>query len=535
MKAPILGLCRLVTAFTLLSSMSLPVSAIQHPWTQVGTLRVALLNAPNTLNPMMATENAEGLLLGLVFDGLLNTHPDGSVEPGLASPVPSPENGGISKDGRTVTYHLRRNVLWQDGMQFTSADVAFTQRALMNPLNNVVDHQGGDLVERIGTPNPYTVVVHLKRAFAPFIAEWESAVLPAHLLEGSRDLNRSAFNGAPIGTGPFKLQRWVRGGELTFTANEAYFGGKPKSKRIVVKVIPDDSSAVLALKTHDVDWVYLASSRSAKELFGDPNIRVVRMRANQYRGLQINVTHPPLDDKRVRRALVYGIDRDSLARKVGGEFVEPAIADLPSFMWAADPSRRAAPYDPSKARALLASAGWRPGSNGIATKDGKSLSLLLTYAAGNSSGESVGIQAQSMLRAIGVDIAVKAVQPNVLFAPASMNGVLLTGRFDIAYGGLSGYDDPDNSRSFSCATVAPGGFNVSRWCNSRYEAANRVAVGHYDRATRKRAYAEIERILLEDVPVIFLWWPYNLQLMSVDVTGIVSLHGDLASANNWES
>jgi peptide/nickel transport system substrate-binding protein len=513
--------------------MAAPVAAVSHAWTQRGTLRIALLNAPNTLNPLTATENAEGLLIALIFDGLLSTHPDGIVEPALALTVPSPQNGGIAKDGRTITYRLRSNVRWQDGVRFTSADVAFTQRALMNPLNNVADHQGSDLVDRLETPDPYTVIVHLKRVFAPFTAEWETAVLPAHLLDGGGDLNRSLINRAPIGTGPFKLQRWVPGGELIFAANGAYFAGRPKTQRIVVKVIPDDASAVLALKTHDVDWVFLATSRSAEEVSGDRNIRIVRTRANEYRGLEINVAHAPLDDKRVRRALLFGLDRNALARKIGGKYVDPAIADLPSFMWAADPSIRALPYDPSKARELLASAGWRLGTNGIVAKNGKSLSLLLTYPAGSSSGEAVGIQAQWMLRAIGVEIVLKPVQPNVLFAPASMKGVLLAGRFDLNYGGLTGYDDPDDSRSFSCATVAPRGYNVSRWCNSRYEAANRVALGHYDRATRKRAYAQIERILLEDVPVIFLWWPYEVQLMSVDVDGVVSPHGDLAQPNKW--
>lgn len=185
-----------------------------------------------------------------------------------------------------------------------------------------------------------------------------------------------------------------------------------------------------------------------------------------------------------------------------------------------DRSLRAIPYDPAKARALLRSAGWTPGPNGIVRKNGRPLQLICIFGAGNGAAAAVTIQIQAMLRAVGVDMVLKPVQANLMFAPAQAGGLLESGQFQLVWSGYFFADDPDDSALFSCDALAPNGRNVTRFCDPGFEHWTDVALTHYDLATRKAAYAHTQRILLDRSPVVFVWWQHDLHLMSDDLHGV---------------
>jgi peptide/nickel transport system substrate-binding protein len=461
------GLNALALVTILVAAQPVAAADTVHSWSVAGTLRIGLSDAPNTLDPILATQVSETFLATLGFDGLVRTHQDGSIEPALAVAVPSLENRGISADGRTIVYHLRHGVQWQDGYPFTSADVAFSQRARLNPQNSVTLRAPYDAVVKFDTPDEFMVVVHLAKPFAPFITEWfPDAVLPAHLLARAASLNQDAFNAAPIGTGPFRLLHWTRGSKIEYEANPAYYAGAPKLKHVHIAFYPDENSQEIALRTHEIDWFFLVSPSAYRAVSADSDIRTVQVAANAFYGLRINVAHPPLDDVAVRRAILLAVDRAALASKIGAGLVDPAVADIPAFTWAYDPALKAAPYDPAGARKLLQSAGWVIGLDGIAAKNGKRLSLVLVYGAGASTAMAVTLQVQAMLRSGGIEVVLKSEQPNVLFAPVSAGGTLRSGSFDLAWNGYLGYNDPDDSRFFSCKALAPNGDNVGRWCIS---------------------------------------------------------------------
>jgi peptide/nickel transport system substrate-binding protein len=488
----------------------------RHPWTVPGTLRVALLTSPDTLNPILTTSSAESFIDSLIFDGLVYALPDGTIEPDLAAVVPTLANGGISRDGRTITYHLRHGVRWQDGAPFTSADVAFTQAAIMNPANNVNVRQPYDHVVRVDTPDPFTVVVHLRAPYAPFIVGWNaSAILPAHLLAAKHDINADPFNSAPIGTGAFELERWERGSELVFTANPSYFDGPPRLQHVVVKVIQDETAGAIALRTHEIDWLFQPSPREANELSSDPDARVERLDINEQEGIYLNLTRPILADVRVRQALSLAVDRAGLAAKLGFGFLTPATADIPSFMWAYDPELRA-PYDPGRARALLDAAGWRIGADGIRVRNGTRLALTLLFPAGKSLEAAYAVQLEASLRSVGVDLQLKGLAPNVLFG---LDGPGFHGQFDLVLTPFFWLPDPDDSVVFACANVAPRGNNWSRFCDPDFERWTTIALTHNDRATRRNAYAHIERIVLDRIPEIITDWQVDAEPVSVDLRG----------------
>ncbi len=266
----------------------------------------------------------------LMMDPLIATEPDGRLVPILAQTVPTLENGGIGRDGVTITYHLRHGVKWQDGAPFTSHDVAFTVSALNNPKTLVGSRHGYDQIARVDTPDPYTAVFRLKHPFAPavntFFAHSDAPyfVLPAHLLEQEPDLNHVAFNEHPIGTGPFKLVRWYRGDRIEFAANDDYFLGKPKLRKISLRIIPDENTAINQLRAHEVDWIALATPRMYPQLKTIPGVDVRLVPFNGNDAIQFNTQRAPFDDARVRRAIGLALDKPRLSHEVTFDTTVPA-------------------------------------------------------------------------------------------------------------------------------------------------------------------------------------------------------------------
>ena len=487
-----------------------------HPWTIPGTLRIGTNYSPNSLNPILETITIETLIEKMVFDTLVYPLPDGTIEPDLANVVPTQANGGISPDGRTITYHLRRGVRWHDGQPFTSADVAFTQRATLDPANNATVRQPNDRVVRLDTPDPYTVVVHLARPFAPFVAEWTSTgILPAHILAHKANINNDPFNAAPIGTGAFRFVRWDRGSKIVLAANNDYFDGPPRLKSIVVSILPDETTTALALKTHQIDWLFEPSIGALRLLAGAAGVRIERFDSVTFQGFYLNVTRPALADVRVRRAISLAVNRRELVDKLQPGNAVPATSDLPAFMWAHDPALRA-PFDPADANALLDAAGWQRGTDGIRARNGHRLSLSYVYWSGLPIIAAIALQLQAQLRDVGIEVVLKTYNASLLFAH---DGPYSRGDFDLGYVQFWNYNDPEDSLFFSCAARAPAGFNYARWCNPAYERLSEAGIATSDRTARRAIYSQMQRLLLSEVPMVFLDYPASSQAVNSDMRG----------------
>lgn len=474
-------------------------------------LRVGSAIAPNSFNPLLTTESVETMLDQLVFDKLVKVDSRGDLVPDLAAIVPSQQNGGISKDGLTVTYHLRHGVEWQDGKPLTSSDVRFSFQQVMNPRNNVSSRVGYDDVQRVDTPDPYTITFHLKIPYAPIVDTLFSSnvspqdVLPEHLLRGNADLNNVPFNSAPVGTGPYRMTKWIRDDHIEFEANANYFLGKPHIAKIFVYLIPEENTAINELRAHELDWFYNGSEASYNQLRDVSAVRTVVSLQNSYRGMLINTESPLVSDVRVRRAIAYAIDKQAIANKVTHGAVRAATEDLPSFMWAYDPKLQTYEYAPKRARELLAQAGWKPGPDGIVQKNGQRMDLRFVLRQGAVADMEMSVIIQSQLRDVGIETSIKTFLGSMLFLNGNA-GTLAGGHYDIDLNGFGSGIDPDNSAQFTCAARPPNGYNWSRYCSAEMDAAQRLALASYDRVTRKDAYAKIESLLARDVPQIFIYW-----------------------------
>ena len=492
------------------------VAVGRHSWTVPNTLRIVSGNVPRTLNPLLATQTVEASISRLMTDILVSSDAKGNFVPKLAREVPTRGNGGISVDGLTITYHLRGGVLWQDGAPFTSRDVRFTYDAIMNKNNDVISRHGYDLVTRVDTPDALTVVFHLRAPFAPFVSvvfgESDSpyGILPAHLLAKYRSINNIPYNSAPIGTGPFKFVRWLRGDRIELVRNEQYFLGAPKIARVVWSLVPDENTEMQLMRTHEADWMYEASQAAYKTIKTIPNVTVVMPDVNGYEGIMMNTASGPTADIRIRRAIVMAIDKARLTNELTYGTATVATGDLPAFLWTHDPSLKNLPFDPAAARKTLASLGYTLANP---------LALGFVYEQSQAVNRSLIVQLQQELHAVGIEIHAQAQLSSIIYGGYGAGGTLSTGHYQLSlyqwYAGI----DPDNSAQFVCANRPPNGFNQSRYCSAAMDAAQAKALGNYEIDERKPAYFTIERLLVHDAPMDFLWWFRNIQVLNPDLKG----------------
>jgi peptide/nickel transport system substrate-binding protein len=487
-------------------------------------LRIGIQATPNTLNPLLAANTTEGMIDRLLFDCLVSVDASGkNPVPMLARVVPTPANGGISKDGLTITYRLRPNVKWQDGVPLTSEDVAFSWRAIMSDANNVISRTGYELVKSVDTPDAHTVVFHMKQRFSPAVntifgeSDTPYEVVPEHVLGKLPNINAVPFNSHPVGSGPFQFKEWARGDHITLVANPNYFLGAPKLKEIVIKIVPDENTELNLLRTHDLDWQFEASPQEYKDLKIMPDVRVLLQDRNEYESVSMNLKHPPLDDRRVRQAIAYAIDRAKLTHDLTYGSATTADQDLPPFMWAHAKNVTVYPHAPARAKALLARAGWKPGPDGILRNAaGRKLGLTLVTNVSNATRRLGVVQVQSMLEALGIEVEVKTYQGALLFATMGQGGILQNGKYDLSWTGWVAGIDPDQSSLFTCGARPPNGNNTTFYCEPAMDAAQERALTNYDIPTRKAAYATIETLLTRDVPQVPIWWPRQIQPVNPD-------------------
>ena len=255
--------------------------AAGNPWTHHGLLRMVDISEPDNLNPLIGNQQIDSDLAMLWGGFFFNWSDTNQFVPELATELPTLANHGISPDGKTIRYHLRPNVTWQDGAPFTADDVIFTWHAIMNKKNNITSTVGFDLIAAIDEPDPHTIVVHLKSVWAPFVATFFSQsgtpfpVLPAHLLARYDTINRVPYNSQPIGTGPFTMEHWQRGSKIVFRANPHYWRGPPKLREIWYTPVPSSSTIETLLASHEADLDFYASPTQYKQFTQIPGVKVV--------------------------------------------------------------------------------------------------------------------------------------------------------------------------------------------------------------------------------------------------------------------
>jgi peptide/nickel transport system substrate-binding protein len=486
------------------------VAGQRHSWTQPHVLRAAIAFDPRSLSPLLATSVYELDLERLIFDALVTYDERGRSVPDLASRVPTLANGDVARDGRAVTFHLRRGVRWQDGAPLTSADVAWTARAIVDPHNIATFRGGFDRIASIETPDAYTITFRFARPYPPAAVQifgddiWAFGVLPKHLLERYRSLDEAEFfTSRPVGSGPFQVASWRRGDRIELDPNPNYFQGRPKLAKIVMYFVPNPQTELVMLREHAIDWYPTIPAQDVASARTIEGVRVLMKPQNRFVSVDFNVTRSPLDDRDVRRAIALGLDRASITSTLMHGTAQEAVADIAPIAWAFPRGLVPLPYAPAKAAQLLDRAGWAMGSDGVRHKNGRRLELQLVYARALTYAD-LGALIEQQLARLGVAVDLRGYARELLY---TQDGVLQRGAFDMALDSWEAGLDPDNGFLFECGQVPPVGQNYGRYCSESMDGLQKVAMSVVQPEVRRRAYFEIERLLLADVPEAFVWWP----------------------------
>lgn len=470
-----------------------------------GVLRIADIVDPPSLNPLLAHDQATigyDLLMCQTLIGL-----DGSnrLVPVLVTRIPSRANGDISPDGKRITYHLRPGIRFADGTPLTSADVAFTYRAILDPHNNVLSVDAYQRIASLRTPDTYTVVIMLKapwnaavtRLFAQ--SDFAFGILPAHAFSGTR-LERAAWEQHPFGSGPFRVVQWQRGDRIVLDANP-YFRPRPNLTQIVLRIIPDANTAFNALRTHEVDIAplypeMLAEARRLRD------ITVQQTPENATFWLTLQTSRPPAGDLRIRHAVAFALDLKTIADVYRHEYPEAAAFVPPVLRWH-DGALTPYSHDLRKARELAGTRG---------------TDMLLVTASETRLFNRIATVVQQQLSQAGMHVSIKQFPTALFNAP---EGPIRNARFTLSIDGWIGGADPEQSVVFLCDQANGNGSNISRYCNPRFEALFRDQERTASTAQRERDFVEMQRMIHDDVPVIPLYYETYFDGVSTRVNGFM--------------
>jgi len=239
-------------------------------------------------------------------------------------------------------------------------------------------------------------------SFLAVLVNPRAGIVPEHLLKGT-DLNTAEFNRKPVGTGPFKFVEWRRGDRIVMAANEQYHGGRPGLNRLIFRIIPDGVVLLQELRAGGVDFMENPPLTEVARLKQTAGLKVLLADNTSYTYFGWRQDLAPFNDVRVRRALNHAIDVPSIVKEVLQGYAVVANGQFPPASWAYDASVKPYAYDPARAKALLAEAGWEPGPDGVLVKDGKRFSFSIRHDQANPTVKDTAVIVQEYLKRVGVE------------------------------------------------------------------------------------------------------------------------------------
>ena len=474
----------------------------------------AVVGVPSIVNPLFATFNdVDKDLAALIYSGLTRLGPDGTVLPDLAA------GWDVGADARSYTFRLRRGITWQDGAPFSADDVIFTCDALRDP-----DFRGepslGLFWQQVTCTklDDFTIRFELPQPLAPFPAYATIGILPKHKLEGltAEGLFLSPFNERPIGTGPFVLT-YMDTQRAVLKSNPAYLGGEPFIAELELRFFPDYTTAAAAFQEHRVQGLLLGPEAPPADqalLDGLGDVQHLVSRRNSYTLLFLNTRGPFLDDKVVRQAILYALDRPTILADTLDGRADLADSPIVPGTWAYSDDIRRYTYDPQEAQALLEKGGWKLNSRGVMEKDGQELSLsILTDP--DTARASI---AQEIVRQLG-EVGIHATQ-ETKGGTALVREFLLPRKFQMALYGWDQGPDPDPYAAWHSSQVREQGFNLAGFSDQHLDDVLTEARQTSDQERRRALYAEFQQIFTEEVPSILLFYPLYHYYVRDDLKGI---------------
>jgi len=459
--------------------------------TDKNTLTIALTASPTNLDSRVGTDNPSGRMFDLIYEPLLNVTPGMDYAPYLAEKWETP-------DDKTIVFHLRANARFQNGQPVRAADVKWTYDSLMAPNFASPKKSGYAAVDHIETPDDHTVIFKLKEPNPGLFDNLNVGILPT-----GADTN--VYKTKPITAGPYQVVDFRSDDRVVLKAFDQWRGSGPKIKNVVVRTIPDATTRMLELRRGSINFeVNAIPFENVAEFDKDPDFKVVKSPGSVYQYIAFNLRDPILSKKLVRQAIAHAIDRERICRDLQRGYAVPTDSMFAVGHWARADNLPTYPYDPAKAKQLLAQAGY---PNGFSVTFKTS-----TDVEANSRAQVI----QQMLKQVGINMQIQSNETSTFLAD------IQKGNFQMYSLTRNGIQDPDFYYIiFYSKNIPPEGQNRGYYNNPRVDQLIMQGRSTFDRAKRKPVYVEIQKIVQEDLPYISLYLQTNVAVMRSNVDGYV--------------
>lgn len=493
-----------------------------------GSYTEALVGNVKSLNPVLPEGSASADINHLVYSGLTQFDTKGSLQPDLAT------KWEVSADGKKYTFHLRHNVMWHDDVPFTSQDVVFTLAAIQNPDTRSPLASSWQGVT-VTAPDDYTVVFSLPKAYTPFLNATTVGLLPRHMLENTdpSHLRVAEFNQHPIGTGPYKLERFDPiAGEVRLSVNKRYYRGEPHINEINFRLYPDPEKALEAYGHRQVQGVSRVIPSDVKEARSTGTLKLHEVAVPDEVAAFFKMSSPVLQDKAVRQALVQGTDRQTIIdRQLDG-----MATSLSGPLFNAHLNLRGSPhqasYDLAAANDRLQKAGWKRGVGGVRSKDGRKLRLKLVTQSNTQYG-AVAKELQQQWGKLGAQISITEVDATTL-----QQSHIRPRNYDILLYGINVGADPDVYAFWDSSQVKDPGLNLSDYRSPAADKALETGRTVTDPELRAAKYRAFVQAWVADTPAVMLYSPSYIyatdnQLHGVHIKRLINPSDRFSGVENW--
>ena len=443
----------------------------------------------------------------------------------------------VNEDTTLLTFHLRDDVYWHDGVKTSAHDVKFSYDRARDPATGFANAAFWTYYGDAEVVDSFTFRIAL-RPHAEFLDPWRSfAPVPQHVLKDvpAAALRNNPFaTTAPVGNGPFRFVSRAPGQSWTFAANDRFpreLGGRPYVDRLVWRVIPEQTTLLTELLTGGVDYYVAPPPVQAKQIEASGEARLVRFPFRSFMLAAWNERRPPFDDVRVRRALTMAIDRQGIIDGIVYGYGDLANSTVPTFYWQHDPQAGAElKHDPAAAKALLAEAGFtdRDGDGVVEGADGKPFRFTLKTNKGPTERADMVEKIQSDLRAVGI-----AVEPQIVEFATLLDQLQKTRDFDGVVIGWSTEFRIDDSDMFHC-DKREGPFQWAGYCDPQTDSLLTALPLVADREAAKPLWSRYQRKIAQDQPFTFLYFQHRLEGVRNRLQGVApDARGDWVGIRKW--
>lgn len=477
-----------------------------------GIMVAGSIGDASVLLPVLATDAPSRDIGRLIFNGLVKYDRDARLVGDLA------EKWEILDDNRIIRFHLRKDARWHDGAPFRSADVAYTYRVYADPQTPTAWATDYLKVDSFRCLDPHTLEVIYKEPYSPALESWSEGMLPSHLLEGV-SITASSLQRKPVGTGPYRFDDWTSGEKIVLSSNRDYFEGRPFIDRVTIRIIPDTATMFLLLKAGELDRMDLTPIQFARQTdtpWFKKHFRKHRYLHFGYTYLGYNLSSDKFKDKRVRQALTMAIDRNKIVKCVLLGLGQVAHTPYkPDTIWH-NPRVKKFPYDPGRARQLLAEAGWTDvNGDGMLEKDGEPFEFTIVTNQGNEMRRNAAIIIQHDLKRIGINVNIRVIEWASL-----LKHFIHKRDFDACLLGWRIGVDPNQMDSWHSTKICENCVNFIGYANPEADRMLELGASTFEVRERKKYYDRFQEILAEDQPYTFLWFQEDLPIVNSRFLGI---------------